>query len=689
MKLSIITINLNHAAGLRRTLDSVAVQTFLDFELIVIDGGSTDGSLDLIRERRALITHWVSEQDKGIYHGMNKGLQVARGDYLYFLNSGDELLSPSTLARIFGHGDYSEDLLYGNTMRPDRNGKPYECSHPDILTIDTFWGFGVCQQAIFYKRHLFDKLGHFDESFRLAGDMEFNLRLLMSRCSTRHLPFPVARYEGGGISATRQDLSAQEKEIALRRHLPEAVYRDYERFKILERNHGRLKQYEDWANQIRTRNPLLNLAMIAKWSWENYIYKPARKKHPASCRVARRPGKPLNIGFVSIWHVRGITFVAKQLADAMEGPGIQTHVLSRWEADKFTNREPVSHPRITFGGDDPSPELVTEWAQRSNLDAVIFCEVHSNDWKRVEALRKIGVRVIATEMLDMLKLNSFGDYGIFDAFLHIAFETNRVFRKKHPRIPSLVIPWGIPSASGTPPPPKAGSTLRYMHVAGWGGLNNRKNTDVLLKAWELASPRHGTLTIYTQAPAERYGDEGLRIINNVQGIELREGTIPDIRTAYADADLLLWPSKREGLGLPILEAASCGLPSVISDGYMMKQWGLPGEHVLVCPATPSRTGQYLPELTVQAKDLADIISRLDNDPEAVRHMQESVQRDHDLWNWSWQPDVLKQQITALIEQPGHKPDVNLSYLPTALLEFEAKRRRAYGERHAGEVSRLG
>ncbi|MDR2910496.1 MAG: glycosyltransferase [Bacteroidales bacterium] len=93
MKLSIITINLNNVAGLQKTIESVVKQTFTDYEYIVIDGGSTDGSADIIKQHANKITYWVSEPDKGIYNAMNKGIRVAKGEYCLFLNSGDWLIN--------------------------------------------------------------------------------------------------------------------------------------------------------------------------------------------------------------------------------------------------------------------------------------------------------------------------------------------------------------------------------------------------------------------------------------------------------------------------------------------------------------------------------------------------------------------------------------------------------------------
>src|SRR6478735_1115877 len=115
IQLSIITINYNNLQGLQKTIESVVSQSFKDFEYIIIDGGSTDGSKVLIEKYSESITYWVSEKDNGIYPAMNKGIQVANGEYLLFLNSGDWFYENTTLSmaipmlRPF-------DIVYGNTM---------------------------------------------------------------------------------------------------------------------------------------------------------------------------------------------------------------------------------------------------------------------------------------------------------------------------------------------------------------------------------------------------------------------------------------------------------------------------------------------------------------------------------------------------------------------------------------------
>jgi len=116
-KLSIITVNLNNAEGLRKTIESVVTQTFTDFEYIIIDGGSTDGSVEIIKLYADKITYWVSEPDKGIYNGMNKGIMVAKGEYCQFLNSGDWLVNENVLKEVFA----DVDIVYGDLKIPNGN----------------------------------------------------------------------------------------------------------------------------------------------------------------------------------------------------------------------------------------------------------------------------------------------------------------------------------------------------------------------------------------------------------------------------------------------------------------------------------------------------------------------------------------------------------------------------------------
>ena len=270
VKLSVITINRNHAPGLKKTVESVVGQTFQDVEFIVIDGDSTDGSREVIEAHAGQIARWVSEPDGGIYAAMNKGLRVAKGEYVYFLNSGDWLSSADILDQIFARNKFKEDMLYGDSLRPDGSGGWRVFVQPDEWTVARFFGMGICHQTLFYKRELFDLLGGYDEQYRIIADWDFNFRALLAGRSTRHLSFPVVYYDGQGVSATRIDEMEAEKVVMRKRLLPAAVHRDYERLLVVEKECHRLQQVENWAKQIRVRNPLLNYAMATKWALEKW-----------------------------------------------------------------------------------------------------------------------------------------------------------------------------------------------------------------------------------------------------------------------------------------------------------------------------------------------------------------------------------------------------------------------------------
>jgi len=214
MKLSIITINRNNAEGLCKTIESVVSQTFTDFEYIVIDGDSTDGSVDVINQFADKITYWLSEPDKGIYNAMNKGILKATGDYCLFLNSGD-WLADNLVISDFCNLRYEEEIVSGNIYLSDNKIielKTAICSKD--LTYDVLLNSVVYHQSAFIKRTLFDLYGLYNEKYRIISDWEFFIKtLIVGNCTYTNFDRIIAYYDLNGISAQKGELNdLQERE---------------------------------------------------------------------------------------------------------------------------------------------------------------------------------------------------------------------------------------------------------------------------------------------------------------------------------------------------------------------------------------------------------------------------------------------------------------------------------------------
>ena len=207
-KLSIITINYNNAAGLKKTLDSVAAQTYTDFEHIIVDGASTDGSVDEIivysqspMTNRHKIT-WISEPDTGIYNAMNKGVRLARGEYTLMLNSGDFLVDEYVIEKVIPLLD-GTDIIQGNTIEEagEKQNRNRGYGKSDIDFFDVMKGYFL-HQASFCRRDLFDRYGMFDESYRIIGDTKFFMNCLgRHNASFKYIDVDITNYDISGISA--------------------------------------------------------------------------------------------------------------------------------------------------------------------------------------------------------------------------------------------------------------------------------------------------------------------------------------------------------------------------------------------------------------------------------------------------------------------------------------------------------
>ena len=201
MRLSIITINFNDAEGLERTLKSVwENQSFSDFEHIVIDGGSTDESVNVIKKYSDKLSYWISEPDNGIYNAMNKGIVAAKGEYLLFLNGGD-WLADDVLKDVFCEEDMHEDFIYGNFTYIYANGKSRYREFEKEINYTTVFNDSLGHQSTFIKRSLFDA-GLYREDFKIVSDWIFFVEhIIQGHASTRHVDINVAFFNDYGVSS--------------------------------------------------------------------------------------------------------------------------------------------------------------------------------------------------------------------------------------------------------------------------------------------------------------------------------------------------------------------------------------------------------------------------------------------------------------------------------------------------------
>ena len=235
MKYSIITVNFNNKEGLRKTIESVIHQTFRDFEFIVIDGGSTDGSKDILMEYDAQIDYWVSEPDGGIYQGMNKGIKKAKGDYLNFMNSGDCFYETDILEKVSAY-NYDADFIVGKDYHYNSDTHQGHASiQPPCTTMVHFFVATLDHQSSFIKRELFnDSL--YDESHRLVSDWIFFIEKIVNEGKqVQFIPDIVCKREEGGLSEQQRDRNKKEINDYLHKFLPYGVYEDYATLTKLDR----------------------------------------------------------------------------------------------------------------------------------------------------------------------------------------------------------------------------------------------------------------------------------------------------------------------------------------------------------------------------------------------------------------------------------------------------------------------
>ena len=256
MKLSIITINRNNAKGLERTLRSVLSQSYKEFEYIVIDGASTDGSVNVIKSLELEFTQlkWVSEPDRGIYYAMNKGLRMASGDYIQILNSGDCLAADDVTERMLSELEMQTfpPILYGNMVKCFHDGKRMvdkSFAGQEITMLGMFTGT-LNHDPVYIRRDLFEKYGYYDESLKIVSDWKWYLQVIViGGEKPQYVDLNVTLFDMTGISETNKELDKAERKQVLEQLLPRTVLADYEKYAFPIDQINRLQRHP-WAYKM-------------------------------------------------------------------------------------------------------------------------------------------------------------------------------------------------------------------------------------------------------------------------------------------------------------------------------------------------------------------------------------------------------------------------------------------------------
>lgn len=222
MILSIITINYNNEIGLKKTFESIFSQTYRDFEYIVIDGASSDRSIEIIKEYDQFINYWVSEPDRGIYNAMNKGIAKAHGDYCIFMNSGDVFYDNNVVMQSLLHLDGTV-VISGSTILIDGIKRA-----PSDITFINLVRNTLTHQSTFIKTSYLKKY-KYDEELKIVSDWKFLIQvLIMENQSYKSIDTIISRYDLTGISTVNVSLMERERKMVLESLIPFRILKDYE-----------------------------------------------------------------------------------------------------------------------------------------------------------------------------------------------------------------------------------------------------------------------------------------------------------------------------------------------------------------------------------------------------------------------------------------------------------------------------
>lgn len=256
-QLSIITINRNNSFGLEKTMRSVLSQTSTKFEYIVVDGASTDDSVRVIQRYAPALgsrIKWISESDTGIYNAMNKGIQMSTGEYVEFLNSGDNLVDETVVERMYDalkQNGYPS-ILYGNMLKdmPDGTVLRDKCFAGQDITFLGFFVGTLNHSPAYIRRSLFERYGLYDESLKIVSDWKWYLQsIVLGEEKPVYVDMDVTLFDMHGISETCLELRAEERSLVLNELINSSFLEDYKQWSSSIDQMKRLRRFP-WANKL-------------------------------------------------------------------------------------------------------------------------------------------------------------------------------------------------------------------------------------------------------------------------------------------------------------------------------------------------------------------------------------------------------------------------------------------------------
>lgn len=249
IKISVITISFNNKEGLESTLKNVISQDYNDYEYIVIDGGSKDGSKELLEKHSENITYWVSEPDNGIYNALNKGIKAAKGEYLFFLNAGDLFINKSSLRNAAKHV-CDEDIVYFDIVVKGQ-GQDFVKKCPAELDFNFFYKDTLPHQASFMKTEAFTKIGLYDESLKIVADWKwYMIGICFSELTYKKINETFSIFFLDGISSSNQEIVDKERQSILST-LPAILLNTAKRIDEQNAEIKDLKEFQNKFNHLK------------------------------------------------------------------------------------------------------------------------------------------------------------------------------------------------------------------------------------------------------------------------------------------------------------------------------------------------------------------------------------------------------------------------------------------------------